>query len=271
MAAPFSRAAWLLLSAAVRSPPSRRCLSGASGPRWRLFGALCLQRLPLLTQALRPQEAEMAALVQQIEVEKSLYSDHEIRCLAEEERLRRRKDRNEEEDEDEPGKEIVLAQDLEDAWEQKLRSFNSASRTTDADKNNDRTSLSRKLDHSLLLLVKQKLGDQEIWLLPQTEWKDGETLRATAERALFALSGSPSGARFLGNAPCGVYKYKFPRAVRTEGNVGAKVFFFKAFLQDSHLPLDKEKRDYVWVSKGELADYLKPEYHSQVTRFFVDL
>nr|XP_060611152.1 large ribosomal subunit protein mL46 [Anolis sagrei ordinatus] len=270
MAAPFCRAAVLLFCGAARSRPSCRGLSGASGPRWRLFGALCLQRLPLLSQALGPQEEEMAGLVQQIEVEKSLYSDHEIRCLAEEERLRRRKDQNEDE-EDEPGKEIVLAQDLEDAWEQKLRSFKPASRTTDADKNNDRTSLSRKLDQSLLLLVKQKLGDQEIWLLPQTEWKDGETLRATAERALLALSGSPAGAKFLGNAPCGVYKYKFPKAVRIEGNVGAKVFFFKAFLQDGHLPLEKEKTDYVWVSKGELADYLKPEYHSQVTRFLVDL
>ncbi|KAH0620038.1 hypothetical protein JD844_014554 [Phrynosoma platyrhinos] len=204
-----------------------------------------------------------------IEVEKSLYSDHEIRCLAEEERLRRRKDKDD--DDDDTGKEIVLAQDLEDAWEQKFRKFNPAPRITDADKNNDRTSLRRKLEHSLLLLVKQKLGDQEIWLLPQIEWKDGETLRATAERALLNLSGSSIGAKFLGNAPCGVYKYKFPRAARTEGNMGAKVFFFKAFLQDSNLPLVKEKMDYVWVSKGELVDYLRPEYHSQVARFLVDL
>lgn len=49
------------------------------------------------------------------------------------------------------------------------------------------------------------------------------------------------------------------------------MFFFKALLQGDHLPLAKEKVDYVWVSKEELADYLRPEYHSQVTRFVVDL
>ncbi|KAJ6662783.1 hypothetical protein lerEdw1_010987 [Lerista edwardsae] len=205
-----------------------------------------------------------------MEVEKSLYSDHEIRCLAEERRLRRRKDKYDDEDDD-LGKEIVLAQDLEERWEQKLRKFNLASRITDADRSNDQTSLNRKLDQNLLLLVKQKVGDNEIWLLPQAEWQEGETLRATAERALVSLSGSRASAKFLGNVPCGVYKYKFPKAVQTESGVGAKVFFFKALLQGHHLPLTKEKVDYVWVSKGELADYLRPEYHSQVTRFVVDL
>ncbi|XP_042333593.1 39S ribosomal protein L46, mitochondrial [Sceloporus undulatus] len=270
MAAPFRRGLqWLSIPASLAFS---RGFSASSGPasKWRLFGALCLQRLPRVTQAMSPKEKEMAEMLQQIEVEKSLYSDHEIRCLAEEERLRRRQDKYDDDDDD-TGKEIVLAQDLEDAWEQKLRKFNPAPRITDADKNNDRTSLRRKLDHSLLLLVKQKLGDQEIWLLPQTEWKDGETLRATAERALLNFSGSSTGAKFLGNAPCGVYKYKFPRTARTEDSMGAKVFFFKAFLQDSNLPLAKDKMDYVWVSKGELVDYLRPEYHSQVSRFLVDL
>lgn len=215
----------------------------------------------------------MVELLQQIEMEKSLYSDHELRCLAEEKRLKRRKEGyDDDDDDDDPGKEIVLAQDLEEMWEQKLRKINLASRITDADKSNDRTSLNRKLDQNLLLLVKQKIGDNEIWLLPQAEWQEGETLRATAERALVTLSeGSLISTKFLGNAPCGVYKYKFPKAARTEDGVGAKVFFFKAFLQGDHLPLTKEKVDYVWASKGELADYLKPEYHSQVTRFLVEL
>uniref|UniRef100_A0A670JYM3 Large ribosomal subunit protein mL46 n=1 Tax=Podarcis muralis TaxID=64176 RepID=A0A670JYM3_PODMU len=200
-----------------------------------------------------------------VEMEKSLYSDHELRRFAEEERLRRKKD------DDDTEQEIVLIQDVEDLWEQKFRKFNPAPRITEADKKNDRTSLNRKLDQNLLLLVKQKLGDQDIWLLPQTEWQEGETLRATAERALASLSGTHMEAKFLGNAPCGFYKYKFPKAAQTEDGTGAKVFFFKALLQGSHLPLANEKVDHVWVSKGELADYLKPKYHSQVARFLVDL
>lgn len=59
----------------------------------------------------------------------------------------------------------------------------------DADKSNDRTSLNRKLDSNLTLLVKQKVGDQEMWLLPQIEWQSGETLRSTAERALVSFLG----------------------------------------------------------------------------------
>lgn len=60
-------------------------------------------------------------------MEKSLYSDHEIRCLLEEEHLQRKKEQYEDDD---SGKEIVLAQDLEDAWEQKLRKFSPAPRIT---------------------------------------------------------------------------------------------------------------------------------------------
>nr|XP_056722077.1 39S ribosomal protein L46, mitochondrial [Euleptes europaea] len=277
MAAPVSRALsgaarrWSCGAFGVRG--CRRGLSSsaapaAAGSRWRLLGALCLQRPPRVTQAATPFEEDMAELVEQMDMEKSLYSDHEIRCLEEEERLQRRKEKYEDDD---GGKEIMLAQDLEDAWEQKLRKFSPAPRITDADRDGDPTSLNRKLDRNLLLLVKQKVGNKEIWLLPQAEWQDGETLRATAQRALVALTGSHWETKFLGNAPCGFYKYKFPRVVQTEASVGAKVFFFKALLQQGQPPVPKGKLDHVWVSKEELADYLKPEYHAQVARFFVDV
>uniref|UniRef100_A0A8C8R6U4 Large ribosomal subunit protein mL46 n=1 Tax=Pelusios castaneus TaxID=367368 RepID=A0A8C8R6U4_9SAUR len=129
-----------------------------------------------------------------------------------------------------------------------------------ADKRNDRTSLNRKLDRNLVLLVKENIGNQDLWLLPQAEWQAGETLRSTAERILATLSGNQIKAKFLGNAPCGLYKYKFPRALRTEDSVGVKIFFFKALLQSGDLPKAERRGEYVWVSKGEMGDYLKPEY-----------
>ncbi|PKU45267.1 39s ribosomal protein mitochondrial [Limosa lapponica baueri] len=141
----------------------------------------------------------------------------------------------------------------------------------DADKSNDRTSLNRKLDSNLMLLVKQKIGNQELWLLPQVEWQPGETLRSTAERAMATFLGDHIQAKILGNAPHGVYKYKFPRAIRTEDNVGAKVFFFKAFLQSDDLSQAEPKKDYLWVTKDELGDYLKSEYLNKVNRFLLDL
>ncbi|XP_026504342.1 39S ribosomal protein L46, mitochondrial [Terrapene carolina triunguis] len=268
MAAPMQRA---LYGSAGRwrwaLGPRWVCASAA--PRWRLVGALCLQRLPRITQALSPEEEAMAQLVHQIEVEKSNFSDHEIRRMAEEEQLQKRKDNIHDEEADSV-QATVLAQDLEDAWEQKFQQFKAGPRITDADKRNDRTSLNRKLDRNLMLLVKEKVGNQELWLLPQAEWQAGETLRSTAERALATLSGNCIQAKFLGNAPCGLYKYKFPRALRTEGSVGAKIFFFKALLQSGDLLQAERREDYVWVSKGELGDYLKPDYLKQVNRFLMD-
>lgn len=59
MAAPRQRAAgwarWLCTAAA---PPPRP---------WRLFGAMCLLRLPRITQPLEKEEEEMAALMGQVE------------------------------------------------------------------------------------------------------------------------------------------------------------------------------------------------------------
>ncbi|XP_042680456.1 39S ribosomal protein L46, mitochondrial [Centrocercus urophasianus] len=192
MAAPSSRLCGFRQSAmaacAWRAAGCGRSLSTAplaAAPRpWKLFGALCLLRLPRITQPLRKEEEEMAALMEQIELEKSHYSDHEIRKLEEEEQLRRRKEGLHDDEDEELGRTVVMAQDLEEKWEQKLLQFSPAPRITEADKKNDRTSLNRKLDSNLMLLVKQKIGNQELWLLPQAEWQPGETLRSTVERAM---------------------------------------------------------------------------------------
>ncbi|XP_059735137.1 large ribosomal subunit protein mL46 isoform X1 [Bos taurus] len=158
--------------------------SNSASP-WRLLGALCLQRPPLVSKQLTPMQEEMAALLQQMEIERSLYSDHELRALDEAEQLEKKKsDLYEEKDE----KNILLVQDLEDMWEQKFLQFKPGARITDADVKNDRSSLHRKLDRNLILLVKDKLGDQDVWMLPQAEWQPGETLRQTAERTLATLS-----------------------------------------------------------------------------------
>ncbi|ELW62787.1 39S ribosomal protein L46, mitochondrial [Tupaia chinensis] len=279
---------------------SRRLALGAapssSRSPWRLLGALCLQRPPLVSKPLTPLQEEMAALLQQIEIEKSLYSDHELRALDEAQRLAKKK-ADLYDDEDEQG--ILLVQDLEDMWEQAFLQFKPGDRVTEADKKDDRTSLHRKLDRNLVLLVRERLGDQDVWMLPQAEWQPGETLRGTAERTLAALSennmaakflgNAPCGhykfkfpqamrteennmaAKFLGNAPCGHYKFKFPQAMRTEGNLGAKVFFFKALLLTGDFSQAGKKGPHVWVSKEELGDYLKPKYLAQVRRFLWDL
>lgn len=58
----------------------------------------------------------------------------------------------------------------------------------DVDK--DLTSVGRCLAESLFLLAEQQVGAEKLWLLPQTRWQEGETLRQTAERALDSLPGN---------------------------------------------------------------------------------
>ncbi|KAG8440672.1 hypothetical protein GDO86_006426 [Hymenochirus boettgeri] len=247
--------------------PTRNVLSP-----WRLHGAVCLKRPAVVSQSKSPVQQEVTEMLQQVELESSLYSDHEIRLIEDEVRLRRKQSDQYDSDEDNDGdKEIVLAQDLEDMWEQKSRQFKLAPRITEADKKNDRSSINRKLENNLVLLVKEKIGNEEIWMLPQMEWQIGESMRKTAERALSTLSDNPIQAHFLGNAPCGFYKYKFPKLLRREDMVGAKVFFFKALLKSGDVSFNKKKGEYVWVSKEELKDYLKPAYLSEVNRFVIEL
>ena len=74
---------------------------------------------------------------------------------------------------------------------------------------------------------------------------------------------------FLGNAPCGLYKYRMSRSVRgSEGVTGVKVFFFKAVLSG---PLPPPTPSSLWVRKSELKDYLKPSYLDKIRPFLLNV
>ncbi|XP_063301701.1 large ribosomal subunit protein mL46 [Pelobates fuscus] len=276
MAAPvrvFLSCRWLALRAARLGCRALTSSSSAGGGRspWQLHSAVCLKRPAVVSQSKTPIQRDVEDLLQQMELEGSLYSDHELRLMEDEARLKRKQSNTYDSDEEDEDNEIVMGQDLEDMWEQKSRQFKTAPRVTETNVKNDKSSLNRKLENNLVLLVKEKIGNEEIWMFPQVAWECGETMRQTAERAIANLSDNSIKAHFLGNAPCGFYKYKFPKSVRTEDNTGAKVFFFKALHKSGDLSAIKKGGDYVWVSKDELKDYLKPAYLSEVQRFVIEL
>ncbi|XP_048825458.1 39S ribosomal protein L46, mitochondrial [Brienomyrus brachyistius] len=264
---------WVSVSIPSCGAQQPKELSGGPGGEarvaspWRLFGAVCLQRLPVTAQKPSAIEEQFAHLTRQMDLENSLFSDHELRLQEEAERMRRKKDDYDSDEEDSAGQDIITAEDLEDSWEQRFKTFQPSLVFKETSELN-LGSAQRCLADSLLLLARQRVGDQDLWLLPQTQWQAGETLRHTAERALASLPGSGFKATFLGNVPCGVYKYKFPENVRTESCIGAKVFFFKALLS-THSDLPPQD-SFMWLRKDELQSYLRPAYLEKVNRFVLN-
>lgn len=157
------------------------------------------------------------------------------------------------------------AQDLKDAWKEELAQFQLRERLTEADRSNDTTSLRRKLDATLVLLVNQRLGANSHMLLPQGRRHEGETMRQTAERVLHERCGGAVQAVWYGNSPCGFYKYKYPVAERKE-SVGAKIFFFRA----SHRGGDVQPADgqtFEWLDAGEVQGRVNGAYASSLKQF----
>ncbi|XP_047436063.1 39S ribosomal protein L46, mitochondrial isoform X2 [Mugil cephalus] len=257
-------------TSAYRASTRAKNVTETAKSPWSLVAAVCLQRLPVISTECSPIEQKFKDMMFQIELEKSRLSDHELRLLEDAEIMRRKQADNYDSDDeyDRGDQDIILAQDLEDTWEQKLKRFQPAPRVR-ADVDKDLTSVERCLADSLVLLAEHQIGEEKLWLLPQTQWQEGETLRQTAERALASL---PAGfkATFLSNAPCGVYKYKLPKAIRTESSVGIKVFFFKAILA-GRAPPAAPNAPFLWLRKAELEQHLKPAYMMKVRSFISDL
>lgn len=143
-------------------------------------------------------------------------------------------------------------------------------RLTGADANKDRKTTNRKLDRHLLFVVQQATEGKKSWMLPSTQWTEGESLRQTAERALKDhIDPGTHPVRMLGNAPWGVHTIKYPSSVREKKGVsGVKIFFFKAqLLSQSAQPRSAE---YSWLGREELKEFLEPEYLRSVSQFLID-
>lgn len=64
--------------------PLRQELTTTSGSRekWDLMSAVCLERKPLITRDFNEIEKKVQLLMNELELENSMKSDHELRCIA---------------------------------------------------------------------------------------------------------------------------------------------------------------------------------------------
>ncbi|XP_023024236.2 mitochondrial ribosomal protein L46 [Leptinotarsa decemlineata] len=239
----------------------------ATAEKWDLLTAVCLERKPVITPAMNEIEREYKQLLSEVELEKSLKSNIELRHEEDLKQLEILKRGGDLDDMDSNLKQT--AQDLMDLWSEEASKFKPASTTTEADKKNDLKSLSRKLDKSLVFVLNQKIGDKYFYMLPQDLRQDGETLRQTAERTLKQTVGSEVKAQIFGNAPCGFYKYKYPASLRKETDiVGAKVFIYFARYLNGHI--SQKNLDFRWLDKNELEKILPPKYSASVCQCLLD-
>jgi len=214
---------------------------------WLLASAVCLERLPVVTPNLTPFQQKIKTYYDQIDLENSLKSDHEVRHIADLEREAQRKASG---DKLEAG--VRTALDDEDAWKAEIEAFTApTSRSTSSD--DDLRSVGRFLHRPLHLLIHRAYeGDVLKWELPQALNSSGESMRDTAERALRDSVGKKLQIQFLGNAPWSFYKHYYSKSAQEKtGRTGEKVFIFKAFYQGGELALNKCK-DFKWLLREEL-------------------
>lgn len=237
---------------------------------WKLCASTCLIRMPLLEQRKNKIEQSFEDFMSQLEFEKSVLCDWELEKIRQAALIR----------EVEAGKVEASTldfkfsnQEVEDGCDISLTQFKNSFAETNPD-DADLRNPNRRARETLVLITKQKLGKDHVWMLPLKGWSEGETLQETAENALTGVLGNDLPAQFISNAPSSFYKYKIPKLARPGTSfVGVKLFIYSAFIPRSsyarstvdvnsfsNILQDEDVVDYAWVAADEMRQYMKPKY-----------
>ncbi|XP_011428481.3 large ribosomal subunit protein mL46 [Magallana gigas] len=244
----------------------------ATAEKWGLAGALYLERLPVITPKMTRLEQEYKEYKLQQEVEQSLLSEYEITKKKEEERLAIQKKNVLDTPLHLRNIPIQTMQDKEELWSKELAQFTPADRETEADKSNDMRSTDRKLDQSLVLLLKQVVDGKEWWYLPTMNYTPGLSMREVAEQALTSNCGTDLKFRVFGNAPSGYQIKNYGREKREETKLnGHKVFIYKAEYRGGPVIPNEDNSvlDYAWVTPKELRQYLGRTTSRVLNKFII--
>ncbi|XP_055998975.1 39S ribosomal protein L46, mitochondrial-like [Ostrea edulis] len=226
--------------------------------KWDLVGAMYLERLPVITPPLRKIEKRYKEYRHQIEVENSLLSDYEIAKIQEEDRLALQTKNVLDTPLHLRNVPVQTMQDREEIWNKELAEFSPAPRVTEADESGDMKSLDRKLDQTLVLLVKQKIDGKEYWYLPMLQYIAGTSMRQVAEQAVANTCGADLKIQTFGNAPSGYQLKMYNKELQEDTKAkGRKIFIYKAEYRSGLVTPSKDSvLDYVWVAPSELRQYV---------------
>ena len=96
-------------------------------------------------------------------------------------------------------------------------------------------------------------------------------MRETAERALRENCGDDLKVTVFGNAPCGFYKWKYPKRLKeklNDGKLGEKVWLFRASYESGKV--DNCSSDYKWALREEMDEHLENVVHKAVREVVFD-
>lgn len=148
------------------------------------------------------------------------------------------------------------------------------SRQTPADTANDTKSLSRKLDRTLYLLVKNAAGR---WVFPADLVQGKEGLHQAAERVLVQAGGINMNTWVVGNAPVGHHKFDYQKSITNKDSnteeLGEKTFFMKARIMTGQADISKNvlgDTDFCWLAKEEIESAVGPRYWASVKNMLVE-
>ncbi|AAF63174.1 T5E21.12 [Arabidopsis thaliana] len=135
-----------------------------------------------------------------------------------------------------------------------------APRITEADKNNDRKALDKKL---YLLIFGKPFGatsDKPVWHFPEKVYDSEPTLRKCAESALKSVVGDLTHTYFVGNAPMAHMAIQPTEEMpdlpsyKARTNVNGRFFFKCSVVAASKYDISNCE-DFVWVTKDELLEF----------------
>ena len=145
------------------------------------------------------------------------------------------------------------------------------SRITEADLSGNLSTIDRKLTESVFLFVKE--GEQTQWHLPTIPLGAEESLLTAGRRAIDERVGKDLVYWCPGNGPMAVDLHTYPNEEQEKtGICGTKTFFMKFVHYSGDVSDDGSiaLKDFAWVTKEEIKEFVKDDEKGFMTKNFYD-